>query len=318
MFEDRRTFAFAPALTAALCWGAMFPIAAAAITHIDPYSLTAIRYGIAAIVFLALLRVIEGKIDAAGRHKELFVLGSVGFAGFNLLSYGGLEHTQPQNAALIVALQPLVTAVGLWLTTRKTPTRTTLIAMAFALLGVALVITKGHPSTLVHGGGTLGELMVLAGCICWIVYTLGARRFPEFSPLRYTALSAGYGTLTIFAITAVIALAGGTHLHATGALYVQALYIVVFGAIVAVLAWNEGVRRIGPANAALFLNLVPVVSFAVEIGFQGYDPSDWELVGAAITITALVFNNLLSRDRAPAPRAHPHPGGAPARVEPSA
>src|SRR5689334_17668125 len=113
MFENRRTFAALPSLTAALCWGAMFPIAASAIKNIDPYSLTAIRYGIAALVFLALLKLVEGRIDAGGRQKELFLLGSLGFAGFNLLSYAGLEHTQPQNAALIVAMQPLVTAVAL-------------------------------------------------------------------------------------------------------------------------------------------------------------------------------------------------------------
>ena len=31
------------------------------------------------------------------------MLGSLGFAGFNLLTYVGLEHTRPQDAALIVA-----------------------------------------------------------------------------------------------------------------------------------------------------------------------------------------------------------------------
>jgi drug/metabolite transporter (DMT)-like permease len=168
----------------------MFPIAAAAITRIDPYTLTAIRYGVAAIVFLALLKAIEGHLRT-DRHRELFVLGSVGFAGFNLLSYAGLEHTEPQNAALIVALQPLVTAVGLWLTTRQIPTRHTFAAMALALLGVFLVITKGHPGAIVDGDGAFGELLVLIGCICWIAYTLGARRFPDYSPLRYTALTSG-------------------------------------------------------------------------------------------------------------------------------
>src|SRR5688500_7986311 len=117
MFEKHRTFpAVLPSLIAALGWGAMFPIAAVALEHVDPYSLTAIRYGVAAVVFLALLRVIEGRsaLRTEGRGRELFVLGSLGFAGFNLLSYAALEHTHPQNAALIIALQPLVTAIALW------------------------------------------------------------------------------------------------------------------------------------------------------------------------------------------------------------
>src|SRR4051812_33978993 len=195
MFENRRTFSALPSLTAALAWGAMFPIAAEALNHVDPYTLTTVRYGVATVVFVALLKVVEGNLSTRGRGRELFLLGSVGFAGFNLLSYAGLEYTHPQNAALIIALQPLITALGLWLTTRKVPSRAVFAAMFVALVGVGLVITKGHPSTLLHGGGTGGELLVLIGCVCWIVYTLGARRFTEFSPLRYTALSAVYGTL---------------------------------------------------------------------------------------------------------------------------
>ena len=145
------------------------------------------------------------------------MLGSLGFAGFNLLSYVGLEHTHPQNAALIVALQPLITALGLWLTTRQVPTRHTFVAMAVALLGVILVITKGHPvDDRCTATARCGELLVLIGCACWIVYTLGARRFADYSPLRYTALSAAYGTLTIFAVTAIVALTGGLRFDAGG------------------------------------------------------------------------------------------------------
>src|SRR3954454_7684324 len=319
MFEDRRTSQALPSLIAALSWGAMFPIAASAVTRIDPFSLTAIRYGVAAVVFLALLKAFEGNLRADGRHRELFVLGSLGFAGFNLLSYVGLEHTHPQNAALIVALQPLITALGLWLTTRKILTRHTFVAMGLALLGVFLVITKGHPASIVSGDGALGELLVLIGCACWIGYTLGARRFTEFTPLRYTALTASYGTLTILAATAIAVAIGQADVPTAGdlgAVWWQTIYIFAMGAVVAVLAWNEGVRKIGPANAALFLNLVPIISFAIAISIQGYHPNGFELAGAALTISALIYANL--KGRAPAPRAHPRPGGVPARAEPSA
>jgi drug/metabolite transporter (DMT)-like permease len=87
-----------------------------------------------------------------------------------------------------------------------------------------------------------------------------------------------------------------------------------------VLAWNDGVRRIGPANGALFLNLVPVISFAVAILVQGYEPNGFELLGAAITIAALVYANVASRPTAPAPArpARPRPDGEPARAGRSA
>ena len=46
-----------------------------------------------------------------GRALELWLLGTVGFAGFNLLTYVALEHTRPQDAALIVATAPVITVL---------------------------------------------------------------------------------------------------------------------------------------------------------------------------------------------------------------
>src|SRR3954452_10662671 len=256
MFDNNRTSSLdiLPSLVAALSWGAMFPIAASALHHVDPFPLTAIRYGIAALVFLGLLYAVEGRraLHTNGRSLELFVLGSIGFAGFNLLSYVGLEHTRPQDAALIVAAQPLLMVLALWLMHKQAPARTTLAAMGVALLGVTLVITKGDPTQLSGGGG---DLMILIGAAGWVYYTLGARRFPEFSPLRYTALSAGFGTLTIFAATALMTGLGYERLpavHDLGAAWAQILFVVFLGGVVGVLAWNEGIKRLGPPNGSLF------------------------------------------------------------------
>ena len=138
--------------------------------------------------------------------------------------------------------------------------------MAVALFGVVLVITHGDPSRSIGGDGRAGDLLVLAGVASFVAYTTGARRFTGFSPLRYTALSATGGTITILAVTAVVTLTGAYPLPSAadwGAAAPATVYIILAGAVIGVLAWNEGVKRIGAANGALFMNLVPVVTFAV-------------------------------------------------------
>jgi drug/metabolite transporter (DMT)-like permease len=168
--------------------------------------------------------------------------------------------------------------------------------MVVALFGVMLVITHGDPSQL---GGSAGDLLVLGGVASFVAYTTGARRFADFSPLRYTALSATGGTLTILAVTAILTLTGTYAMPSAaqwGDAAPQTVYIILAGAVIGVLAWNEGVRRIGAANGALFMNLVPVVTFAVEIG-RGYRPGEFEILGALLSITALVFANLAARGK---------------------
>ncbi|HET8759416.1 MAG TPA: DMT family transporter [Solirubrobacteraceae bacterium] len=295
----RSSSKFLPSLVPAFGWGAMFPIADSAIDHVDPFHLTAIRYLIASLAFLALLWAFEGvrALRLDGRGLELFFYGSAGFAGFNLLAFAGLEHTTPEHVALIVATSPLITLLASAALARRAPSVTTLGFAIVALAGLLLVIGHGDPLTLFHGGVNGGDLLVLLGTISFVGYTLGARRFSDWSALRYTALSAPLGTITVVAVTGVATLAGWYAAPSAGdvaAIWWQLLYVIVIGALAAVLGWNEGVRRLGAPNAALFMNLVPVVAFAIAIG-RGYHPDGAELGGAAITVAALIGANLAAR-----------------------
>src|SRR4051812_17818941 len=188
----------------------MFPIADSAIKHVDPFHLTAIRYAVATVGFLALLWTFEGRraLRLDGRGLELFLFGSAGIAGFNLLAFAGLEHTTPEHAALIVATSPLMTLLASAALARKAPSKITFGFVILALLGVLLVIGHGDPAAVFNGGVNGGDLLVLLGTASFVVYTLGARRFTSYSSLRYTALSAPLGTITILVVTEIATLAG--------------------------------------------------------------------------------------------------------------
>jgi drug/metabolite transporter (DMT)-like permease len=290
---------FLPSLVPAFGWGAMFPIADSAIEYVDPFHLTAIRYLLAALGFLAILWLVEGlrALRLEGRGLELWAFGSAGIAGFNLFAFAGLEHTTHEHAALIVATSPLITLLVDAALARRAPRPVTLAFVLLALGGVLLVIGHGDPAAILHGGINGGDLLVLAGTVSFVVYTFGARRFASYSSLRYTSLSATGGTITVIAVTAFASAAGLLTPPTAGdvaAIWWQLIYIVVIGALAAVLAWNEGVKRLGAPNAALFMNLVPVVAFTIAI-VRGYHPEGMELVGAAVTVAALVGANLTSR-----------------------
>ena len=287
------------ATTTAIVWGGQFVVGKSALESVNAFPLSTIRYAIAAALWLVVLAVVEGPgaLRLEGRGRRLFWLGSLGFAGFNLLAYTGLAHARPETASLIVALGPLLTALVLWRRTRLRPSRATFLLLGLALLGVALVVSGGHPSAIVHGAVGWGEALVLAGVFSFVLYGLGAAEHPELSPLRYTALTAALGWVTIAGATAVAIVTGLVELPSGAQLTSvapQIAYLAIPGAFVAVLTWNAAIASIGPQNAVLFSNLIPVTTFAIEI-VRGYRPNAVELVGAALTIGALVANNLLAR-----------------------
>jgi drug/metabolite transporter (DMT)-like permease len=286
-------------VVAPLIWGGMFPVAKVVLPSVDPFTTTAIRYGLGALMFLVILVLLEGRaaLNFEGRIWRLLAYGTVGFAGFNMLAYSGLIYSRPEHAAVIMAMMPMITVLISWIRSGQRPATFTLLAVGIAFLGVFLVVTNGNPELALANGEVSGDLLLLTAAVCWVTYTLGAAAFPTWSALRYTSLSCILGTISILAITTGLALDGDIHLPTLSVVAGfgwEFVYLVVLGAVVAVLSWNTGIRTVGAVNGVLFINLVPVTAFLIGVA-QGHDFSLDELTGALLVIGALVVNNLYIR-----------------------
>ncbi len=282
-----------------LIWGAFLPVSKIALAVIDPYWLTLLRYGVAAACFLAALAIIEGRraLSFGGQAAGAWAYGSAGFAGFSLLVFEGLRLTRPEHGAMILALGPVNIVLWQWLRTRHRPPATVLACIVVAIVGEALVVSQGELARLYSGGSALGNGLIYASSWCWIAFTLGAQKFSGWSPLRYTALSAALGWLTILAAVA-LATGGGRSQPPQPEGLKEMLWALLFIVFVvsfgAVLLWNMAVAKLGPLNASLFANFAPVVTILITV-WQGHVLLPVEVAGAALVVGALIVNNLVNR-----------------------
>ena len=285
-------------LTTALLWGATFPIAKPAVMAIDVFWLGAIRYAFLPIAFGLILLAVEGRASLRyeGRFGHAALVGIIGFVGYNLFAFAGLQRTSPEHTALIASLQSVLVALALWVTLRKRPAGYTLGAIALASVGLLLVVTRGNPASL-GGGKLLGDVLALIGTLAWLVYILGVPQFPGWSALRYTTLTVIPGAIGLI-VAALTATALGYAQPPSMALladhWFAVSYLTIATALLGVLAWNAGIARLGPLNASLFATLIPVVTFVIR-SIQGEQYVAAELTGAALVIAALVGNNLYLR-----------------------
>ncbi len=299
MTRNTVLLAVALLLAATMSWGGMFSVAKSALTVMDPYYMTLIRYAPAALVFMLLLYWFEGKkaFRLEGKTLLLFFYGTLGFAGFNLLAFNGLVHSRPEHGAVVMALMPMMTVILTWLLKGQRPHRFTMIAVASAFAGVFLVISGGHPSDVFTGGAGQWDLMFLSGAFCWVSYTMGASQFPDWSALRYTAITCALGAVSIGLITFALTLNGTIHAPSVQTLQSEQwviAYLIILGALVAVLSWNAGIKMLGSVNGVLFINFVPITAFTIGV-ISGRSFSAAEVVGASLVISALIANNLYLR-----------------------
>lgn len=287
-----------------LIWGGMFPVAKGALQTLDAFWLSSLRYGIAAPLFVAILCWREGAaaLRYHGRFLQAAFFGIAGFSGFSILVFIGLSLSRPEHAAIIMALQTPIIAFVHWALKGVRPANFTLGCVTLAILGVFLVITKGDPAQAFGGGTFLGDALVFLGAMSWIVYTIGAVSFPGWSALRFTTLTCLPGTAGIFLFTAIASLGGYVSAPAMATVASvgwELAYLAILTVVLAVLFWNMAIGYLGPLNAMLLGNLVPVVTFIIRI-LQGHRFEAIELAGAGLVVAALIANNLYLRARIPA------------------
>jgi drug/metabolite transporter (DMT)-like permease len=313
------------ALFAILIWGAQLPVAKSVMGQVDGFTLTFVRYGVAVVLFVAFLWWKEGKEAFRWENQALPILigGGIGMGGSALLVFLGLSMTKPELAVIIIALQPGMAALGPWLFFKKRPSYFTLLCIGFAFCGVAIAVTRGgsslqaltgagagltqHAGAIIATGNAqldqlIGELLVFLGAMAWVTYVLASSKLAHWSALRIATVNCIPAVLVIGTAWGVAMAFGFKHWPSPeiwfGWLGLKVAYVALLGVFLAMMLWNEGVRKIGPLNAMLLLNLMPVITFAFR-ALEGASFERSELIGAAIVVGALVANNIYQRIRRP-------------------
>lgn len=290
------TVIYALAALSALFWGANFNLAGPVLADMAPMTAAAGRFVLAALIMAALVAwrgEFSAMLGVARRHGgRLALVGIVGIAGFNLLFFDAMRTTSAVNGALIMATNPLLTALLAALTLGEQLPGRQIAAIPVALAGVSMVILGGRAGEGMEFG--FGDLEMLGANLAWATYNVLARKLTPPGPqLANTTVMMAAGALVL----AAAAVLSGSAFSMPGPKAGAALLLMaVTGSVLAYLFWSMAITRMGAGRTALFLNLVPV--FAATIAtLGGSPPNPAQMGGGAVVIAAVIFSMLPSRRR---------------------
>jgi len=280
-------------------WGVQLPVAQDAFAILDLFHMTSIRFVLPALFMAALLLTLEGPraMRYDGKFLRASTLGIIGMSCSPLLVFIGMSMSGAKHAAVIVALQPSIAAIALWVLRGIRPANFTIACIATAFLGVVLVVTEGQLTVADNSREVFGGVIVFLGGACWVAYAMGTSHLSGWSTWRITALTMIPGALATLCLTEFLVFSDRLERPALADLMAvkwELAYLSLVGVVSAMLLWNFGNRRIGPQNATLLINLLPVSTFVYRAA-QGHRFSPPELIGAGLVILALVANNLYVR-----------------------
>lgn len=277
-------------LGSALFWGGTYTAGRIVVRHVEPFSASFLRFAIAAVLLVLITWRTEGGIPPLKRHQVLpvVVLGLTGVFAYNAFFLNGIRLVEAGRASMIVANNPIFIALfSAWFfRERLTPLK--VAGILVSIFGAMVVISRGHLSSLWQGGIGKGELLIL-GCVAsWATYSLvGKALMKDLKPLPSVMYSVLVGTVAL-SIPAFLEGLMATIATYTWTDWLCLAYLGIFGTVFGFVWFYEGIQKIGPTRAGLFINFVPlcaVVIAAVALG----EALSASLVTGAVLVTVGVY-----------------------------
>lgn len=279
------------ATMAAAFWGANFNLAKPVVAEMGPYVAGASRYILAAAIMWCIMRIRKESI--ALRHlKAYMLLGVIGVFGFNLFFFLGMETTSAINGSLIMALNPILTAILAYLMLSEKPSNLQMFAFPVGIAGVAIVVLGAGAQLTI----SVGDLYILIANACWALYNVLVRKLMP-QTVSGVVNTAGIMTFGALALSLVALLKGASFAVPTLATGFELLLMAVGGGVLAYFFWNASIAKLGPSKAAIFMNLVPVTSMIIAT-IEHTPPSHVQILGAILVISAVTISSLAQPKKA--------------------
>ncbi|NQX27228.1 DMT family transporter [Microbacteriaceae bacterium VKM Ac-2854] len=285
-------------LAATLFWAGNYIVGVAAVAEIPPLSLVLLRWAFAVLPLFAIAQLIERP-----RWRELLrawrwhlLLSVLGMLGYTLFLYAALQFTDAFNASLINAFNPALITLAAVIFLRERLTRTAVLGIIVALVGVLVVLSGGDVGRLLSTGFGTGDLLMIGAILAWTAYTIVGRRGPRLPPISSTAVQAGFAVLVMLP---VVLFTGGLVLPSTSGGWGALVFIAIFPSVLSYVLWNRALTVIPPARAGVFLNLITVFTALFTV-LAGHPFTLAQIVGGVIVIAGVAVANERAFRRAPA------------------
>ncbi len=261
-------------------WGSTFVVVKDAVEQMPVTDFLTWRFGLAALVMLAIRPRSVAALGPSGRRAGVIVGLALG-AGY-LLQTLGLQHTSAAVSGFITGMFVVLTPLGSALLLKARVPLLAWSAVALATVGLALMSLHGFAVG-------YGELLTLGCAAAFALHIVGLGHWAS----SYDAFGLAVVQLATTAVLcALVAVPGGVVVPPSSSV-LRALAVTALGATAlafVVQTWAQA--HLAPTRAAVIMTMEPVFSglFAVAVAGERLGPRT--LVGAVLVLAAMVLTEV--------------------------
>lgn len=245
---------------------------------ISPITLSAVRWGLAALLLLPFgWRVFMPRSALWQNKKRFLLLGLFGVGSYNVLLYLALQTSTAINVTLIGASMPIWMLFIGAVFYQVRPSVLQMIGAIVSLLGVSVVLTRGDLVTLLSMQMVVGDLLIMLATILWAFYSWmlsrpGSSSERQWLWAEFLMAQVTVGLLWTGLFDDIEIVAGHAHIDLNWWTASLILFVAVGPSLIAYRCWGLGVNGAGPTVAAFFANFIPLFTALLSAAMLGEPP----------------------------------------------
>ena len=268
---------------------------------ISPISLSAVRWGLAALMLLPFGWRVLRPSSALWHNKTRFlVLGLLGVGSYNALMYLALQTSTAINVTLIGASMPIWMLLIGAIFYKVKPSFLQMVGAIVSLFGVTLVLTRGEPASLLSMEAVMGDLLIMLATILWAFYSWMISRPGKSTEQQWPWAEFLMAQVLIGFLWTM--LFEGAEI-ATGRAFIDLnywtmgliLFVAIGPSLVAYRCWGLGVSESGPTVAAFFANLIPLFTALLSAAMLGDPPKLFHGLAFMLIVGGILISAIRSK-----------------------
>jgi drug/metabolite transporter (DMT)-like permease len=266
-------------------WGSTFLIVQKAIGRMPVMDFLAIRFTVAAMVMIALRPTCLRGMTLLGLWRAIG-LGVVLGLGYITQTYG-LRYASATVSGFITGMFVVFTPVMSWVILRQKIKRNTLLAVALATVGLALLS--------LHGWSVgVGELLTLGCAIFYAVHIVGLGEWSsKYEPYGFSLLQIA----TVAVIALVTASPGGITMPPDAGIWGIVGITAILATAIAFLVQTWAQSLVSSTSAAIVMTMEPVFAGLFGVFFGGNHLTLQIILGAVCVLIAMLMVTLKSSSK---------------------
>lgn len=219
---------------------------------------------------------------------KLFVLASLGMVVNQSLGYFAAHTTTATNMALIMSMVPLISLFLSVPILSQPLTGRAVLGAVLSFGGLVFMLSRGDIGALLSQGITTGDGYILIAASSYALYCVLIKLWPmAISNWVSIYMQASLAVIMLFPV-----LLSAKSMEMVPASWPLIGFAALAASVIAPACWLQSIANIGASRSAMFMNLLPVMTALIAVGWLGEHLSVFHYVGGTLVILGVTLTQV--------------------------